>query len=388
MKLWRIKALLFAFYKDYITYSVYFNLSYVWNFGVLSFLFLFLQIISGIFLAMHYIPSTDSAFLSIEHIMRDVILGWLIRYIHANGASFFFLVVYLHIFRNLYYLTYLKPRALVWILGMVIFILMILTAFLGYVLPWGQMSFWAATVITSLFSVFPIYGTDIVTWLWGGFSVNSNTLTRFFSLHYLLPFVILLLVILHIIFLHERGSSNPEGLTLKEDKVWFTPYFTRKDLYIIICVLIFYTIIIAFYPNFLGHSDNYLVANPIVTPAHIVPEWYFLPFYAVLRSIPNKVGGIIILICVLVLLIILPYLTSSWWRNAQTSFLYQTIAWNIVFIYVLLGWLGGCPIEYPYIFLGQLLTLLFLMVISIFLSSYLVCLYAYYLSLKKFTFPK
>jgi quinol-cytochrome oxidoreductase complex cytochrome b subunit len=277
---------------------------------------------------------------------------------------FFFLCVYFHIFRNLYYVTYISPRIFVWILGMFIFILMILTAFLGYVLPWGQMSFWAATVITSLFSIFPIYGMDIVTWLWGGFSVNNVTLTRFFSLHYLFPFIIFILIILHVLFLHNKGSSIPEGISLKLDKIWFTPYFVRKDLYIIILFLLLFISITTFYPNFLGHTDNYILANPIVTPAHIVPEWYFLPFYAILRSIPNKVGGIIILIITLCFLIMLPFFSISLWRNTFFFKPNQILAWFLCYTYILLGWLGGCPIEYPYIFLGQFLTLFFLLLLS------------------------
>lgn len=393
MRIWSWQSSFSYIYQDYIKYPVYFNLTYVWNFGVLAFFFLVIQIISGIFLAMHYIPSADLAFISVEHIMRDIPYGWFLRYLHANGASFFFLSVYFHIFRNLYYFTYITPRELVWNIGIILFFLMILTAFLGYVLPWGQMSFRAATVITSLFSVFPIYGDDIVIWLWGSFSVSHITLTRFFSLHYFMPFIILLLVFLHILFLHETGSSNPAGLTLKFDKIWFFPYYSRKDIYVCLCFLLGFFLILIFLPNYLSHTDNYIPANPIVTPAHIVPEWYFLPFYALLRSIPNKVGGIIILLFTLGLLFCLPFITSNNWRENNSVLFYcilveleedvtqpkserkiitkvefqliQCLCWFIGIVYILLGWLGGCPIEYPYILVGQSLTLILVVCLSL-----------------------
>jgi len=244
--------------KEYRHYAVYINLSYWWNFGALSFILLALQIVTGIFLAMNYVPSFDLAFLSCEHIMRDVNYGWLIRYMHANGASFFFLLVYFHIGRGLYFNSYTKPRDIVWVIGVIILLLMIITAFLGYVLPWGQMSFWAATVITNLVTAVPYFGQEIVIWLWGGYSVDHATLNRFFSLHYLLPFVLVFLVLLHVIFLHDKGSSNPLGLVLFKDKVMFNPYYTIKDVYTVIIVLIFFVGFVSFAPNYLGHTDNIL----------------------------------------------------------------------------------------------------------------------------------
>jgi len=268
------------------------NLNYWWSFGSLAGICLVVQILTGIFLAMHYTPHVDLAFMSVEHIMRDVEGGWFLRYMHANGASMFFIVVYLHMFRGLYYGSYASPRELVWIVGVLLFLLMILTAFIGYVLPWGQMSFWGATVITSLASAIPIVGDEITHWLWGGFSVDNATLNRFFSLHYLLPFIIAGASVVHLAALHQYGSNNPLGSLSTVDKVPFYPYFYVKDLLGWVCFAVFFAIFIFFYPNLLGHPDNYIPANPMSTPAHIVPEWYFLPVYAILRSIPNKLGGV------------------------------------------------------------------------------------------------
>ena len=279
------------------------NISYLWNFGVLAAFCLGIQIVTGIFLAMFYVPSVESAFSSVQYIMRDVNYGWLIRYIHANGASFFFICVYVHIFRSLYYNSYITPRELLWNLGVVILIVMILTAFLGYVLPWGQMSFWAATVITSLFSAIPIVGEYVVIWLWGGFSVDNATLNRFFSLHYLLPFVIALLSLVHVAVLHESGSSNPLNIALSvSNKIPFHPYFVFKDLLGVLFFLIVFCYFVFFKPDSIIDPINNVPANPLVTPTHIVPEWYFLPFYAILRSIPNKLGGVITLALALIVL--------------------------------------------------------------------------------------
>ena len=264
------------------------NLNYLWNFGVLALIFFFLQILTGLLLSIFYIPNIDYAFLSVENIMRNINYGWLIRYMHANGASFFFIVVYLHIFRNLYYSVYLYPKIYVWITGIVIFILMIIIAFTGYVLPWGQMSFWAATVITNLFSSIPIFGKDIVILLWGDYNVSNATLNRFFSLHFLLPFILFIFIIFHILFLHEKGSSNSLVKYSLTEKSLFHPFFTYKDLYIINLWFVVFFFIVGFYPDLLGHPDNYVPANPLVTPSHIVPEWYFLFFYAILRAIPSK----------------------------------------------------------------------------------------------------
>lgn len=346
---------------EFIRYPVYINLSYFWNFGVLSFLFLIIQIITGIFLAMHYVATPEMAFMSVEHIMRDVNYGWLIRYMHSNGASFFFICVYIHFFRSIYYNSYTSPRELVWVIGVLILLVMVLTAFLGYVLPWGQMSFWAATVITSLFSAIPVFGESVVVWLWGGYAVDSATLTRFFSLHYLFPFILLFLVILHILFLHENGSTNPMGISLKLDKIPFSPYYIWKDLLGILFFFFIFFIFVFFFPNLLGHTDNYIQANPLVTPTHIVPEWYFLPFYAILRSIPNKLGGIIVLFLVMFVLFVLPYLGAyvGFVRGKNFFYLNKFFFWLFVVCCFLLGWLGGEPVEYPYLDLGEFLTFYF-----------------------------
>lgn len=340
-------------YHTAVPYPSSVNLNYFWSFGIFSLVSLALQLFTGIFLAMHYVPNTDLAFLSVEHIMRDVNFGWLLRYLHANGASFFFISVYLHIFRGLYYSSYVYPRQILWIIGVIIFLLMILTAFLGYVLPWGQMSFWAATVITNFASAVPFVGNDIVQWIWGGFSVDNATLNRFFSFHYLFPFLITALVILHLIFLHEYKSNNPLGIKPIFDNVPFTPYYTSKDLFATIIFLIFLIFFVFFAPNYLGHPDNYIPANPMVTPAHIVPEWYFLPFYGILRSVPDKLGGVILLISSILILCIIPYMHKIKIRSNIFKPLNNFFFWIFFFNWVILGWLGGCPIETPYFELGQ-----------------------------------
>lgn len=346
-----------TFIKEFLLYPVYCNLSYLWNFGVLSFFCLLVQIFSGIFLAMFYIASIDLAFLSIENIMRNINYGWLVRYIHANGASLFFLFVYLHLLRNLYFNSYFCPREFVWILGMVILVVMIITAFLGYVLPWGQMSFWAATVITSLFSAVPIFGNEIVIWLWGGYAVDQATLNRFFSFHYLLPFILIGLVVLHVMVLHFSGSTNPLGIVLKDDKIFFHPYYTWKDILSIVYFFLFFFYFIYYQPNLLSHPDNYIMANSLVTPAHIVPEWYFLPFYAILRSIPNKLGGILLLIAAIFILICLPFVILNKLRSIIYRFFYLFLFCCFMLISFYLGWLGGEVIEYPFLQLSQLVTL-------------------------------
>jgi ubiquinol-cytochrome c reductase cytochrome b subunit len=341
---------------DYPTPS---NLSYWWNFGSLAGICLVIQIITGVFLAMHYTPHVDLAFLSVEHIMRDVTGGWLLRYMHANGASMFFIVVYLHIFRNLYYASYASPRELVWCLGVVILLLMIVTAFIGYVLPWGQMSFWGATVITSLASAIPIVGDSIVTWLWGGFSVDNATLNRFFSLHYLLPFLIAGVSILHLAALHQYGSNNPLGIQASVDKISFYPYFYVKDLVGWIAFAIFFSVFIFYAPNVLGHPDNYIPANPMSTPAHIVPEWYFLPVYAILRSIPNKLGGVLAIALVFVSLFALPFINTSYIRSSSFRPIHKKLFWLLVADCLLLGWIGCQPVEAPYVTIGQIASLVF-----------------------------
>lgn len=326
-------SLLYSFFsKALVEYPTPNNLSYMWNFGSLAGIMLAVQIVSGLFLSMHYTGHVDFAFYSVDHIMKDVPAGWFIRYMHSNGASMFFLVVYLHIFRGLYYGSYKSPRSFAWIIGVIIFILMMGTAFLGYVLPWGQMSFWAATVITNFVTVIPFAGKDIVEWLWGGFSIDNATLNRFYSLHYLLPFVILALVIIHLIYLHLHGSSNPLGLiSFRNEKSPFYPYYYTKDLFGFIYFLLIFCFFLFFFPDVLGHSDNYVEANPIVTPSHIVPEWYFLPFYAILRSIPNKTLGIIAMFLSLVVLMLLPYLDRSFIKGGSFRPLHKKVFWVFYF---------------------------------------------------------
>lgn len=312
------------------------------------------QLITGIALAMHYTAHVDLAFLSVEHIMRDVNNGWFLRYAHANGASMFFIAVFIHIGRGLYYGSYLKPRALVWTFGVVILLLMMATAFLGYVLVWGQMSFWAATVITNFFTAFPVVGDKIVTLLWGGFSVDNATLNRFFSLHYLLPFVITACVIIHMSLVHEDGSNNPLGVSSTSDKISFFPYFFIKDTLSLIALLLFFSFFVFFSPNTLGHSDNYIPGNPMVTPEHIVPEWYFLPAYAILRSIPNKLLGVLALFAAILVLFVLPFVNTSDIRSSLYRPLHKKLFWLLVIDYVLLGYLGQQVPESPFIELGQI----------------------------------
>jgi quinol-cytochrome oxidoreductase complex cytochrome b subunit len=338
---------------DYPTAS---NLSYWWGLGSMSGIFLVLQLATGIFLAMHYTPHINLAFLSVEHIMRDVNYGWLLRYLHANGASFFFLAVYLHIFRGLYYGSYARPKAFTWCVGVVIFILMMATAFLGYVLPWGQMSLWAATVITNLFSALPIIGPSVVEWLWGGFSVDNATLNRFYSFHYLLPFLITGAVLVHLVALHQHGSNNPLGVGSSTDKVSFYPYFWVKDILGWVLFAIALSAFVYFAPNYLGHTDNYIEANPMVTPAHIVPEWYFLPYYAILRSIPHKLGGVVAMFGALLVLFLLPLLHTSEVRSSLFRPLYRKIYWLFIFDWLVLGWIGGNQAEPPYLEIGQVAT--------------------------------
>jgi ubiquinol-cytochrome c reductase cytochrome b subunit len=339
-----------------IDYPTAINTSYLYGFGSMAGLMLVVQILTGIFLAMHYTGHVDLAFASVEHIMRDVNNGWLIRYAHANGASFFFLVVYIHIGRGLYYGSYMTPREHLWCSGVLIFVLMMATAFIGYVLPWGQMSFWGATVITNLFSAIPLVGDSIVSWLWGGFSVDNATLNRFFSLHYLLPFLIAGVVILHLILLHQSGSTNPLGIESNLDKISFYPYFYVKDLFGFIMLMVAFTWFCYFYPNSMGHPDNYIPANPMVTPPHIVPEWYFLPFYAVLRSIPDKLGGVLAMGGALLMLVLLPWLNTSRVRSTAFRPIYRKLYWLSIANFFVLGWIGQNVVETPYIEVGQFTT--------------------------------
>jgi len=349
------KDFILAFIDSHIiSYPTPINLNYLWSFGSTAGLCLVIQIITGIFLAMHYTPHIDLAFSSVEHIMRDVNNGWLIRYLHANGASMFFIVVYCHIFRGLYYGSYIYPREKLWASGVIIFLLMMATAFMGYVLPWGQMSFWGATVITNLFSAIPFVGGAIVEWLWGGFSVSNATLNRFFSLHYLMPFVICGLVLVHLSLLHKDGSNNPLGINTNVDNVNFYPNFYVKDLFAFLVLVFFFSFFVFFYPNALGHTDNYIPANPLSTPAHIVPEWYFLPFYAILRSIPDKLGGVLAMVSAILVLLVIPFINTSEVRSTQFRPLFGLGYWFLVSDFLLLGWIGQKPVESPYIEVGML----------------------------------
>ena len=335
------------------------NLNYFYTFGFILTMCLVTQIITGIVLAMHYTPSTSLAFDSIEHIMRDVNSGWLIRYTHSNGASMFFLAVFIHMFRGLYYGSYKEPREIIWILGVVIFLLMIITAFMGYVLPWGQMSFWGATVITNLVATIPIIGEPVLTLLLGGFSVDNPTLNRFFSLHYLLPFVIFGVVILHIWALHVTGNNNPTGIEVKDSKdtISFHPYYTVKDLFAYVVFLLMFCYFIFYNPNILGHPDNYIEADPMLTPAHIVPEWYLLPFYAILRAVPDKLMGVLLMFGSIVVLFFLPWLDTMKVKSARYRPLYKIFFLLFVIFCLLLGYLGAKPPEGIYLFLSRLSTI-------------------------------
>lgn len=332
------------------------NLSYLWNFGSLLAVCLGIQILTGAFLAMHYQAHVDFAFNSVEHIMRDVNNGWIIRYIHANVASFFFIFVYMHVGRGLYYGSYKSPRILVWSIGVIILILMMAIAFLGYVLPYGQMSLWGATVITNLLSAIPVFGQDIVELIWGGFSVSNATLNRFFSLHYLLPFLLAALAFAHLIALHVHGSSNPNGISSNGDRYAMHPYFIFKDLVTILLFFLVLSMIVFYYPNLLGHSDNYIPANPMSTPVSIVPEWYLLPFYAILRSIPNKLLGVVAMFGSLLILLILPITDLSRIRGNQFRPAMKLAFWFFVVDFIILMWIGSQHPDSPYLEIGQIAT--------------------------------
>ncbi|SFO47337.1 ubiquinol-cytochrome c reductase cytochrome b subunit [Cohaesibacter marisflavi] len=345
-------------HSSFIAYPVPKNLNYFWTFGAILAVCLVAQIVTGIVLVMHYVPNTTLAFASVEHIMRDVNWGWMLRYMHSNGASMFFIAVYIHIFRGLYYGSYKAPREVVWILGVVIFLLMMATGFMGYVLPWGQMSFWGATVITNLFSAFPYVGDAIVTLLWGGFSVDNPTLNRFFSLHYLLPFMLVGVVALHIWAFHVVGNNNPTGVEVKDsnDTVAFTPYYTIKDIFAIVVFLVFFAWMMFMVPNFMGHPDNYIPADPLVTPPHIVPEWYFLPFYAILRAIPDKLMGVLAMFGAIGVLFVLPWLDTSKVRSMNYRPLGRQFFWIFVVVCIGLGYLGGKPAEGGYVLWARIFT--------------------------------
>ena len=352
-------------YDSFIAYPVPRNLNYWYAFGGILSMMLVAQILTGVVLAMHYNPSVDGAFASVEHIMRDVNYGWLIRYLHMNGASMFFIAVYIHMFRGLYYGSYKEPREVLWILGMIIYLLMMATGFMGYVLPWGQMSFWGATVITGFFTAFPLIGEPIQQLLLGGFAVDNPTLNRFFSLHYLLPFMIAGVVVLHVWALHVTGQTNPTGVEpkSKQDTLPFPPYATMKDAVAMVLFMLFFAYFVFYQPNYLGHPDNYIEADPLVTPAHIVPEWYYLPFYAILRAvtfnigpIDSKLGGVLAMFGSIAILFVVPWLDRSKVRSAKFRPLYRQFFWVFVAVCIGLGYLGSKPAEGGYVIAAQVLT--------------------------------
>lgn len=372
-----------SFMKEHLAdYRAPKNLNYLWNFGSIAGIALMIQILTGLFLAMHYKGDVALAFDSVQHIIRDVSYGWLIRNMHMVGASFFFIAVYIHITRGLYYGSYKAPREVLWGFGLVIFLMMMATAFLGYVLPWGQMSYWGAQVITNLFSVIPFIGPDIVVWLWGGYSIGDPTLSRFYAFHFVLPFVIVALVIIHIWALHMFGSNNPTGVKVKkkEETIPFHPYYTIKDIFGFAVYLVPYCFMVFYLPDYLGHTDNYIPANPLVTPAHIVPEWYFLPFYAILRAIPIKELGVVAMFASILIMFILPWLDKSPVRSARYRPIYKQLFYIFIVNAVALGYLGAQAPEGVYVILSQICTFIYF---AFFLSLPLVAKYEKPLPLPK-----
>jgi ubiquinol-cytochrome c reductase cytochrome b/c1 subunit len=350
---------IYAFLKDTaIDFPTPKNLNYFWTFGGILTMMLLVQILTGIILVMHYTPHVDMAFASKEHIIRNVNYGWMIQKFHEVGASMFFIAVYIHMFRGMYYGSYKAPREVLWMIGVIIYLIMMATAFMGYVLPWGQMSFWGAKVITNLFSAIPFVGESVTTWLWGGYSVDNPTLNRFFSLHYLLPFVLAGVVVLHIWALHVPGNNNPTGVSVKsgQDTVPFHPYYTAKDGYAIAVFLLFFCFWVFYRPDYLGHAINYEPANPLVTPAHIVPEWYYLPFYAILRAIPDKLGGVIAMFGSILILFVLPWLDTSRVRSGNYRPIFKGFFIVFAIVCVALGYLGSKPAEGAYVVWSRILT--------------------------------
>nr|UJG45460.1 cytochrome b [Ceraclea annulicornis] len=354
------------------------SISFWWNMGSIMGICLMIQIITGLLLTMHYTPHIDLAFNSVNHIYRDINMGWFLRIMHANGASLFFLFTYLHIGRNMYYNSYMLIMP--WMSGIIILFLLMATAFMGYVLPWGQMSFWGATVITNLFSVIPYLGQDIVQWIWGSFAISNATLNRFFMLHFLLPFILLTMVMVHLIFLHQTGSSNPLSIKYNIDKISFHPYFTYKDMLGFFIMIFMLMVLMIWYPYLLSDPDNFILANPLVTPIHIQPEWYFLFAYAILRSIPNKMGGVIALAMSIVILFIKPLTFKKKIKGNQYFWLNKILLFNFFFNFMILTWLGACPVEYPFITLSQFFTITYFMYFLI--SMYLAIMWNKYLKLK------
>lgn len=366
-------SILNIFFHSLFEYPSPINLSYNWNFGSMALVMLVLQIVTGIFLAMFYIPDVNLAFISVEYIMREVNFGYLLRFLHANGATMFFIVVYAHILRGLYYGSYLYPRHLLWIVGVIIKLLMIVTAFLGYVLPWGQMSFWGATVITNLVSVVPFIGDSLLWWLWGSFNVDHATLKKFFSLHFLLPFIIFALSFVHMIFLHKNGSNNILGIdTFPLVTVKLSPYYVIKDYLGLFFFFGLYFYLVFFNPDLAGHPDNYILANPMVTPSHIVPEWYFLPYFAILRSINNKTMGVLLLLFSIFILILVPYINKPVYRSSNLRPLYHYVFCFFVIIVFYLGYIGGCEAVEPYLTVGKIAMLLYFLIFLVFIPTVVV----------------